>query len=183
MQGGIQGIRDIDQQLVELAKVTDETEYNLNKMRITALEMGTELGTTADKVLEATVAFSRLGYSIEEANRLAEESIMFATVGNFDVEIATTSLISVMKAYRLEVDEVRGAIDSINQVGNEFAISQQDIAEILMRSSSAMNEANNSLEQTIALAVGSQEIVQNSRMVGTTLRTVSMRKCWNCAIV
>ena len=114
LQGGIQGIRDIDQQMVELAKVTDETEYNLNKMRITALEMGTELGTTADKVLEAAVAFSRLGYNIEEASKLAEESIIFATVGNFDIETATTALISVMKAYKIEAEDVREAIDSVN---------------------------------------------------------------------
>lgn len=57
---------------------------------------------------------------------------------------------------------------------NNFAISQEDITEILRRSSAAMREANNSLAETIALGVGSQEIQQDSARVGTALRTVSI---------
>ena len=58
---------------------------------------------------------------------------------------------------------------------NEFAISQQDITDVLRRSSAAASEAGNSLEELIAMSVGMQEITQDSARVGTALRTVSIK--------
>ena len=178
-QEGLQGIRAIDQQLVELAKVSGETKLALDEMRWVALELGAELGMTADKVLESTVAFARLGYTMRESAAFAREAITLSTVGNMGISDSTQAMISIMKAYDLELGEyeesIRSAIDSINEVGNNFAISQQDLAEILMRSSSAMKVAGNSLEESIALGTGANEIVQSAEKVGTALRTVSMR--------
>lgn len=53
-------------------------------------------------------------------------------------------------------------------------MSQEDIANVLQRSSAAMRAAGNTLEETIALGVGGQEIVRNAEMVGTAIRTVSI---------
>ena len=115
---GLEGIRDIDQQLIELSKVSGETQYALEEMRQTALDLGTELGMTADKVLESSVAFARLGYTMRESAEFAREAITFSTVGNMGIEDSTTALISVMKAYDLELGEyeenIRSAIDSVN---------------------------------------------------------------------
>jgi len=92
-----------------------------------------------------------------------------------------------MKAFGIEVDEqgenIRSIIDMVNEVGNRFAISQEDIAEILRRSSAAMREAGNTIEEVIALGTSGQEIVQNSQQIGTALRTISMRKIMRVCIV
>ena len=50
-----------------------------------------------------------------------------------------------------------------------------DIVTILEKSSSAMAEANNSLEQTIALGTAATEITRDADSVGTALKTISMR--------
>lgn len=46
---------------------------------------------------------------------------------------------------------------------------------MLTRSSAAMKEANNTLEQTIALETAAVEITRNAERTGTAFRTVSMR--------
>ena len=49
------------------------------------------------------------------------------------------------------------------------------VGEALKRSSASMNEANNSLEETIALIATANEVTQNPESVGNALKTVSMR--------
>lgn len=63
----------------------------------------------------------------------------------------------------------------INAVGNSRALNNADIVDFLTRSSSAMAEANNSLEETIALGTAATEITRDASSVGNALKTVSMR--------
>ena len=53
-----------------------------------------------------------------------------------------------------------------NQVGNEFAISQAGISEALRRSSAAMREAGNEMEETIGLVVAANQAIQDPQVVG-----------------
>ena len=46
---------------------------------------------------------------------------------------------------------------------------------MLKRSSAAMNAANNSLEETIALESAAVQITRNAETTGTAFRTISMR--------
>ena len=59
-------------------------------------------------------------------------------------------------------------------IGNRYAISSAGVGEALLRSAAAMKAANNSLDETIALAVGANEVTQDPEKVGTVLKTVSM---------
>lgn len=68
-----------------------------------------------------------------------------------------------------------GIISKVNAVGNTFAVSNSDIVEVLTRSSSAMSAANNSFEETVALATAGVEITRNAEGMGNALKTVSMR--------
>lgn len=58
---------------------------------------------------------------------------------------------------------------------NSQAVSNADIVEFLTRSSAAMKEGNNTLEETIALGTAAQEVVRNASNVGQVLKTTSMK--------
>lgn len=58
---------------------------------------------------------------------------------------------------------------------NTFATTNAEIGEMLTRSSAAMNAANNSIEETIALESAAVQVTRNAEMTGTAFRTVSMR--------
>lgn len=66
-------------------------------------------------------------------------------------------------------------VSKINQVGNEFAVTNKDVADVLQRSASAMSDANNTMEETIALGTAATEITRDADAAGTALKTVSMR--------
>lgn len=58
---------------------------------------------------------------------------------------------------------------------NKFAISSGGVGEAMKRSASAMAEANNTLDESIGLVVAANNVVQNPEVVGTALKTLSLR--------
>lgn len=108
---------------------------------------------------------------------MAKLSSQFAAISpGMDVSTATDGLVSTMKAFGIEYSDVLdGIMSKINIVGNTAATSNSEIVDFLTRSSSAMAEANNTLEETIALETAAVEITRNAENVGTMFKTLSMR--------
>lgn len=108
---------------------------------------------------------------------MAKLSSMFASISpGMDVDTATNGLVSVMKAYDIDPNNVLdGIMSKINIIGNTAATSNAEIVNMLSRSSSAMKEANNTLEETIALETAAVEITRDADSVGTAFKTVAMR--------
>lgn len=177
IRSGISDVVDLDTALVDLRKTTDATELELQKFYYTANDVAKQLGTTTQEVISAAAEWSRLGYSIKDAETMAQTSSIFASISpGLDIEGATDGLVSVMKAFDIEAeDALDGIASKINIIGNTQALSNKDIVEFLTRSSSAMKEANNTLEETIALGTAATEITRDASSVGNALKTVSMR--------
>jgi TP901 family phage tail tape measure protein len=108
---------------------------------------------------------------------MAKTSSIFASISpGMDIEESTSGLVSAMKAFNIEADDALDGIASkVNAIGNSQAVSNADIVEFLSKSSAAMKEGNNTLEETIALGTAAQEIVRNASNVGQVLKTTSMR--------
>ena len=166
----------IDSAMTELMKVTNETSATYNDFLTNASERASEIGTTIDGLVTSTAGFARLGYEFSEAVNLAEVANIYAVVGDEidSVETATQSLISTMAAFGDEVDAM-SVIDKFNEIGNNFAISSGGVGEALQRSASSLFAANNSLDESIALITAANTVVQDPDVVGTALKTVSMR--------
>ena len=177
---GIQEVRDIDSALTELKKVTNETDEAYDAFLQTMSKSAGAVGGTVKDLTTSAADWSRLGYSIKEAESLAKNTAILMNVSEFDdVNKATDTLISALQAYKNEATDV-GAysmqiIDEFNEVGNSYAISTADLASSLTRSSAALAAANNSLEQSIALTTAANTIIQNPESVGNALKVVSMR--------
>lgn len=171
-------IKDLDTQLVDLRKTTTMTTSELNEFYTASSDVGKQLGVTTSEIISQAAAWSRLGYSSKEAaTQMAELSSQFASISpGVDTENATDYLVSTMKAFKVETDDVeRSIMDNVNAIGNTFATTNGEIGEMLERSSAAMKAANNTLEETIALEAAAVEVTRNAETTGTAFRTISMR--------
>lgn len=177
IKNGIKEIVDLDTALVDLQKTTDANEAQLREFYYTANETAKALGSTTKEVIQAAADWSRLGYSIKDAQTMAEISSIFASISpGMDISTATDGLVSAMKAFDIEAeDALDGIASKINAIGNTQAVDNQDIVNVLTRSSAAMKEANNTLEETIALSTAATEITRDAEAVGNALKTISMR--------
>lgn len=170
-------IIELDTAMVDLRKVTDETEASYRKFYYTANETAKSLGVTTQALIAQTAEWARLGYTLKDAEKMAENSAIFTAISpELNMEESTDGLISIMKAFGYEADYMLdGVISKINKIGNEMAVSNKDLVEVMTRSSAAMSAANNSFEETIALATAATEITRDASSVGNALKTVSMR--------
>lgn len=177
IKSGVQDVIALDTALVDLQKTTNATSNQLKEFYFSANDTAKQLGATTEEVIQAAADWSRLGYSIKDAQTMAEVSSIFSSISpDMDMEMATDGLVSAMKAFNIEADDALDGIASkINAIGNSQAVSNGDIVEFLTRSSSAMHEANNTLEETIALGTAATEITRDAASVGNALKTVSMR--------
>ena len=113
---------------------------------------------------------------------MAESALVYTNVGdNVDVETGSQSIISTMKAFGVEANNTMSIVDKFNEVGNNFAITTAGIGDALQVSASAMAEAGNSLDETIALTTAANTVVQNPNTVGTALKTKNCLYVQKCA--
>lgn len=163
--------------MVELRKVTDGTENQFNTFLKNAKSNAVKLGSTVTDLVNATSAFSRLGYFLDESEELGRVATIYANVGDDidNIDQATTSLISTMKGFGLEAGDAINIVDKFNEVGNKFAISSGGIGDALQRSAAAFAAANNTIDESIALVVAANNVIQDPDTVGTMWKTVTMR--------
>ena len=174
---GIQVVKEIDSALVELKKVTDETEKSYEQFINTASKLGKKIGSTITDVTNATATFAKLGYEIKTATEMAEAALVYQNVGDSveSADAAAQSIISTMKGFGLEASEAMSIVDKFNEIGNNFSITSTGIGDALQRSASALSEAGNSLDESIALITAANEVVQDPESVGTALKTLTLR--------
>lgn len=176
----VSAVKELDAAMTELRKVTDLTDSAYNKFYQSAVNRARTVGATLTDTINATADFSRLGYNIQDAASLAQAALTYKNVGDGieNISQATESLISTLKAFYSEADDVSTSathiIDAFNEVGNNFAISSTGIGEALQRSAAALAAAGNSLEESIGLVTAANNVVQNPEQVGTAIKTLSM---------
>ena len=84
-------------------------------------------------------------------------------------------LVATIKGFNLDATDSMKIIDEFNEIGNNFAITSEDIGIALEKSAATLNQAGNSLEQSIALITSGQAVIQNAETMGAALRTISLR--------
>lgn len=118
----IDNVTALDTAMVELRKVTDETDATYEKFFSDATVRARNLGATVTDTINATADFSRLGYSIEDAVMLADTAIMYKNVGDgiSDISVASQSIISTLKGFNLEAENATHVVDAFNEVGKHL---------------------------------------------------------------
>lgn len=173
---GVNYVREIDSALTELKKVTDGTDASYARFLQDMSKTGSVIGATVKDLTTMASEWARLGYSMEEAGKLAESTAILLNVSEFDdATVASEALISTMQAFQYTADESEHVVDILNEVGNNYAISSDGIATALQDSASALMEAGNNLEQSVALVAAANKVVQDPNSVGSALRTISLR--------
>lgn len=151
----------IDTAMTELKKVTNETDTAYKKFLDGSAERAQKLGAKISDVVTATADFARLGYNLEDASILSDTATIYKNVGDgiSDINSASESIISTMKAFGYEASDAMSIVDKFNEVGNNYAISSKGVGDALLNSASAMAAANNTLDETIALSTAANTVV------------------------
>lgn len=131
----------------KVRKVSEGTEAQYKSFQQTVSSTAQEIASTNKELINSSADFSRLGYSLEQAESLAKNTTLFVNVGDgIDITAATEDMITAMKAFDIKAEDSIKIVDDYNQIGNKFALSATDIGEAMKRSASALETGNSCLE-------------------------------------
>ena len=171
----VSNVIEIDNAMVNLKKVTDETDSTYEKFLDKADVRARNLHTTISDLTAQTSEWAKLGFDLEKASKLAETSMIYSKVGEVDNQTAVSTLVATMKAFNMEAKEAMVIVDSLNKLGNEFSTDAGALGDGLSVSASTLATAGNDLSQSLALLTGGTEITQDANAMGNALRTISLR--------
>jgi len=173
---GFEALRSMDAAMVEVRKVSDETESTYESFRLETAQTAKEIASTNVELRNSAADWLRLGESIEYAGELAKNAAVYVNVGDgIDINTATKDMITAMRAFDIEAKDSISIIDAYNEVGNNFSISSAGIGEVLERSASALAVANNTFAESIALGTAMNEALQDTEVTGSALKIFSLR--------
>lgn len=176
LQQMAQEVINVDTAMTELRKVAEATDAEFEQFTESAAKTGRQLGASISDVINATSEFARAGFSLPDAEELGKIATLYKNVGDgITIDDASETIVSVVKAFNIEAQNSIEVIDKINEVSNRAAIDSGGLGFALKRVASAMESANNTLDETIALTATANEIVQNPEMVSQGWRTVALR--------
>lgn len=168
---------ELDTAMTELKQVTDETETTYSKFLDRAEVRAKNLGATLTDTIRSTADAARMGYSLNEAESLADTFNIYKNVGDGvkDIEQASSTVISTMKAFGIAASDSMQIVDAFNEVSNNFAVRSDEIGLAVADMGSAFAGAGNSMEETIAVYTGMNEIIQDWSKSSTAMKTIAAR--------
>lgn len=166
----------VNSSIIDLTEASNASSIKISSYFDTAAEKAKKLGTSISDVISSTADFSRLGYNLSDAGKLAENAILYKNVGDgIDLNEASSSIVNTMKAFKIEANDAIKIVDRFNEVGNNFAISSGGIGNALSHSASSLSVANNTLSESIGLITAANTVVQDTSVVGAALKSVALR--------
>lgn len=171
---GLSVVRELNTALTEMRKVSDESLQSLKNYQNTTFDTADAVGTTAKQIQTSTADYMRLGESLDKAAESAKTANVLLNVSEFDnIEDATKSLVAMGQAYK-DLDKMT-IVDKLNEVGNNYAISTDELATALQKSAATLSLMGNTIDESASLVTTANATIQDADSVSAGLRTISLR--------
>ena len=109
---GIGYVKEIDDALTDLKKVTNETDAGYERFLQTMSKTAAVVGSTVAELTTMAAEWARLGYSMQQAASLAESTAILLNVSEFeDPTEASEALISTIQAFGYAADDSMHVVD------------------------------------------------------------------------
>lgn len=122
----VSAVSTLDASLVELKKVSDETDATYDKFMDNAADRAKELGVAMSDYIDSVTNFARSGFDFSEAQEIAKTAnIMQMVSEQMSADEASEYLISIIRGFNIEASK---SIDIVNALNNVDRRSQSEMS-------------------------------------------------------
>lgn len=159
-------VKAMDDALVELNKVADLSDKQLDSLTARAFSLADAVGQTGTEAINAITEVKRAGFSLEESELIAKYALMMTNVaeGIDDAGEAANILISVLKGTNAPISYASQLLDELNSISNQSAISFDALANMTQEIAGTMDTLGVSTQETMSLLTGAYEVLQDERV-------------------
>lgn len=166
---------ELDSKMVDFQIASGYTREEVSGMMLDFNKLGKQIGKTTSEIAEAANDWLRAGYDGAAASQLTEASMNLSTLGMINSADATSYLISVMKGWKLEVNDIDEVVDRLVKVDMAAAISAGDLAEAMSRANNSAQMAGSTLDRYIGYLTTMTDVTQKSAAsIGESMKTVDL---------
>lgn len=166
---------EVESAMAQIKIVTGASDSQMEAFLTKSIALAKELGHSVTDVASSIETFARLGYNMNDSSNLAKYANIMANVGNTDVDTATTGITSIIKGYELDANDAEHVSDVLVKVGQEYAISAEELMAAFQRGGAALHASGTDFEKSAALFAATNASLQNAETTGTMWKTVSAR--------
>ena len=166
---------EVESAMTQIKIVTGASDSQMEAFLTKSIALAKELGQSVTDVASSIETFARLGYNMSDSSNLAKYANIMANVGNTDVDTATTGITSIIKGYELDANDAEHVSDVLVKVGQEYAISVEELMAAFQRGGAALHASGTDFEKSAALFAATNASLQNAETTGTMWKTVSAR--------
>ena len=166
---------EVESAMAQIKIVTGASDSQMEAFLTKSIALAKELGQSVTDVASSIETFARLGYNMSDSSNLAKYANIMANVGNTDVDTATTGITSIIKGYELDANDAEHVSDVLVKVGQEYAISAEELMAAFQRGGAALHASGTDFEKSAALFAATNASLQNAETTGTMWKTVSAR--------
>lgn len=166
-------MKDVDKELANIQKVTDESDAVIARLGDTAYDTASKYGIAANDFLSASADFAKAGYDNYDA--MAELATKTQLVGDVSADVASKFLLSADAAFKFggDIGQLSTVLDKANVIENNYATSIEKLADGFPIVANTAAMANMSIDETMA-AIGTITAVtqESGPMAARALRAL-----------
>ncbi len=154
-------VLELDNALMELAKVSDLSASELKHVTEEAFRLGEAAGRAGTDVLSYIASAEKAGYGMQESLTLAEEALKMSSLssGIDSAEAAVEHMKAVLDGFGKNTGFASTINDAITGISQTGAVDFDTLAEGASRLAGAAGTAGMSLEEMLGLLSGAYEIL------------------------
>lgn len=169
-------VRDVDDAMTNLQMATGVSNNQAKELMSTYAQLGDQLKATSTDVAASATEWLKQGQSIENSEKLAQDSIILSKIGDLSSEEATKTITAAMKSYNLSIDEVMDFVDQISAVDLVSATDVGGLAQAFNEVAANAKQAGVSTQELLSYAAAIGETTQEGMAsVGTSLNAIFSR--------
>lgn len=177
---GARTVIDTESSIVALSKVMNEAAVDFEsfekKARDAAVTIAKEFGQPLNDVLQTMIEFGQQGLRFPEVKSLTRASALAANVTTLNQPQAASALTAASAQFGLDVKDAERIVDSFNEVSNNAAVTETDLAEAIKRAGLAAKAAGVSFDEFNGLVAAiAEQTRQSGSEIGTALRFIFSR--------
>jgi TP901 family phage tail tape measure protein len=169
-------VKELDNAMMDLTMATGYNKEQVEDLMDSYYRLGERFSATATDVAKSANTWLRQGKTIEETNKLIENSLILSKIGNISSEESTKYLTSAMKGYKVAVEDTLGIVDKLSAVDMVSATDVGGLAQGMSEVAASADLAGISMDKLLGyLAIVGETTQSGMSEVGTSFNAIFSR--------
>ena len=176
IRSAVDVVKELDEAMTGIAVVSKYDLSDIWGKRGDFSDQATEIGVSTLDLVQATTLYTQQGLELDEAMKVATETMKMGRIANLEGEEATNLMTAALRGYNMELTEASHVNDVYSNLAAKTASNQEQLATAMSRTASIAYNSGASFENMSAFLAQIIETTQEApETAGTAMKTIIAR--------